>query len=58
MIDEHFDDLAAATSTKRACALLGAHERRSIGVAARRGGPPAPRPAPPNKLTEADVSGC
>jgi putative transposase len=50
---EHFDDLAALTSTKQACALLGAsratlYRRRRPPVA----GPPAPRPSPPNTLTE------
>jgi putative transposase len=55
VIDEHFDDLEAVTSTKQACALLGAsratrYRRRQPPVA----GPPAPRPAPPNKLTEAE----
>lgn len=53
MIAEHFDDLAALTSTKQACALLGASRatlyRRRRGPVA---GPPAPRPSPPNKLTE------
>jgi putative transposase len=53
VIDEHFDDLAAVTSTKQACELLGAaratrYRRRRPPVV----GPPAPRPAPPNKLTE------
>jgi putative transposase len=53
MIAEHFDDLAAVTSTKQACSLLGAsratlYRRRRPA----RHGPPAPRPAPPNKLTE------
>ncbi len=55
MIDEHFDALEAATSTKRACEVLGAsratrYRRRRPPVA----GPPAPRPEPPNKLTEAE----
>ena len=55
MIAEYFDDLAAFTSTKQACALLGAsratlYRRRRPS----RCGPPAPRPAPPNKLTEAE----
>lgn len=55
MIDEHFDDLEAVTSTTAACALLGAsratrHRRRRPPVA----GPPAPRPAPPNALNEAE----
>ena len=53
MIDDHFDALAAVSSTSQACALLGAaratrYRRRRPPVA----GPPAPRPAPPNKLTE------
>jgi len=55
VIDEHFDDLEAVTSTKQACALLGAsratrYRRRRAPVA----GPPAPRPTPPNALTEAE----
>jgi len=55
LIAEHFDDLAALTSTKQACALLGAsratlYRRRRPA----RYGPAAPRPAPPNKLTEAE----
>ena len=55
VIDAHVDDLAAATSMKRACTLLGAsratrYRRRRPPVA----GPPAPRPAPSNKLTEAE----
>jgi len=55
MIAEHFDDLAAVTSTKQACALLGAsratlYRRRRPPLH----GPPAPRPAPPNKLTAAE----
>ena len=53
MIDAHFDALEAATSTLQACRLLG----RSRATCYRRRrppaqGPPAPRPAPPNKLTE------
>ncbi len=55
MIDAHLDDLASATSTKRACGLLGqpraSHYRRCRPPKL---GPPAPRPAPPNKLTEAE----
>jgi len=52
VIDEHFDELAAVTSTKEACALLGAsratrYRRRRPPVAA----PPAPRPTPPNALS-------
>jgi putative transposase len=55
VIDEHFDDLEAVTSTKQACGLLGAsratrYRRRRPPVA----GPPAPRPAPPNALSEAE----
>ena len=53
MIDAHFDELEAATSTRQACRLLGrsratCYRRRRPPVQ----GPPAPRPAPPNKLTE------
>ena len=55
MINEHLPDLEAATSTKRACALLGA----SRATLYRRRNPPqrptpGARPAPPNKLTEAE----
>ena len=55
MIDEHLDDLEAVTSTKQACALLGAsratcYRRRRPPVT---GSPPA-RPTPPNALTEAE----
>ncbi|MBA2326314.1 MAG: IS3 family transposase [Actinobacteria bacterium] len=55
MIDAHFDDLALVTSTTQACVLLGAsratrYRRRRPRVA----GPPAPRPTPPNALTEAE----
>jgi putative transposase len=55
VIDVHLDDLAAVTSLKRACSLLGAsratqYRRRQPPVA----GPPAPRPAPTNALTEAE----
>jgi len=53
--DERFDELAAQTNTKEACALLGAsratrYRRRRPPVA----GPPAPRPTPPNALSEAE----
>jgi putative transposase len=53
VIDVHLDDLAAVTSMKQACALLGAsratrYRRRRPSAQ----GPPAPRPAPPNKLSE------
>jgi putative transposase len=55
VIDAHIDDLAAATSTKRACRLLGRarathHRRRCAPVL----GPPVPRPTPPNALSEAE----
>lgn len=55
MIDAHLDELAAATSIKRACALLGAsratrYRRRQPP----RLGPRPPRPAPPNALAEAE----
>jgi putative transposase len=55
VIDEHLHDLEAATSTKRACALLGA----SRATVYRRRNPkprPAapPRPEPANKLSEAE----
>ena len=55
MIDAHVDDLAAVTSIKQACGLLGAsratryRRRRPPGA-----GPPALRPAPSNALTEAE----
>lgn len=55
MIGEHLDELAAVTSTKQACALLGAsratHYRRRRPP---RCGPPAPRPTPSNALGEAE----
>ena len=54
MIDTAFTQLAEVTSTARACTLLGkaraTHYRRQ---APPRLGPPPPRPAPPNRLTEA-----
>jgi putative transposase len=55
VIDEHLDDLEAATSIKRACELLGAsratrYRRRRPPTA----GPQAPRPTPPNALGEAE----
>ena len=53
MIDEHLCDLEAVTSLKKACELIGAN--RSTIQRRRQPpklGPPAPRPAPPNKLTE------
>ena len=55
MIGAAFSDLVKVTSTKRACDLLGkpraTHYR---GQRPPRLGPPTPRPAPPNKLTEAE----
>jgi putative transposase len=53
VIDEHFDALEAVTSTKQACALLGVS--RATRYRRRRPplfGPPAPRPVPPQALTE------
>jgi putative transposase len=55
VIDEHFDVLEAATSMKQTCWLLGAsratrYRRRRPPVS----GPPAPRPTPPNALSEAE----
>ena len=53
MIDTHLAELTALTSTKQACALLGqpraTHYRHCRPPKL---GPPVPRPAPPNKLTE------
>jgi putative transposase len=55
VIDAAVDELEAVTSTARACALLGksraTHYRR---LAPPKLGPPAPRPAPPNQLSEAE----
>jgi putative transposase len=56
VIDAHFDDLETATSTKRACELLGVsratvYRRRNPTPQPRE---PAPRLVPPNKLTEAE----
>lgn len=55
MIAAHLEPLEEVTSTKQACELLGAsratvYRRRRPPVA----GPPAPRPAPPNTLSEAE----
>ena len=55
MTEEHFTNLEAVTSTKQACELLGAsratryRRRRPLVL-----GPPVPRPAPPNALSEAE----
>ena len=55
MIDTHLDDLAAVTSKRQACELLGqpraSHYRRAQPPMQ---GPRTPRPAPPNKLTEVE----
>lgn len=55
MIDGCFAELEAATFTKQACALLGksraTHYRRLQPASM---APPALRPAPPNKLSEAE----
>jgi putative transposase len=55
VIDHHFEALTEVTSAKQACALLGrpraSHYRRlRLPVL----GPPAPRPTPPNALSEAE----
>jgi len=55
VIDEHFPELVELTSTARACALLG--KARATHYRRRRPpvlGPPAPRPSPPNRLSEAE----
>lgn len=55
MIDDHFDELADATCTRRAAHLLGraraTHYRRAQSP---EHGPPTPRPTPANALTEAE----
>lgn len=55
MIGVHLDELAAVTSTARACRLLGmsraTHYRRDAPPVL---GPPAARPSPPNALCEAE----
>jgi putative transposase len=55
VIAEHFESLEEATSTKKACELLGrpraTHYRR---LQQPKLGPPAPRPEPSNKLSEAE----
>jgi putative transposase len=55
VIDEHFDELEAHTSTAQACRLLGrpraTHYRHRQAPTL---GPPAPRPTPPNALSEAE----
>jgi putative transposase len=55
VIEEHFADLEAVTSTSMACELLGAsratrYRRRRSPVL----GPPPPRPSPPNALSRAE----
>jgi putative transposase len=55
VIDDHFDALAKLTCTRRAAQLLG--RARATHYRHRRGplhGPPAPRPAPVNALTQAE----
>jgi putative transposase len=55
VIDDHFDELGAATSTARACALLGASRAtRYRHRQPPRLGPPRPRPEPANRLREAE----
>ena len=53
MIDDHFDDLAEVTCTRRAAQLLGraraTHYRRLQLPTL---GPPSPRPIPANALSE------
>jgi putative transposase len=55
VIDDHFDDLAKVTCTRQAAGLLGrpraTHYRHLKGP---RLGPPAPRPAPVNALSETE----
>jgi len=55
VIDDHFDDLANVTCTRRAAQLLGraraTHYRRQQEPAPVLG-PPSPRPAPPNAMSE------
>lgn len=55
MIDDHFDELADSTCVRRAAELLGrsraTHYRRCRPPVL---GPPAPRPAPRNALSEAE----
>ena len=55
MIDDHFDDLAKVTCTRKAAALLGraraTHYRRLQPPVL---GPKLPRPAPANALSEAE----
>lgn len=55
MIDDHFDDLAKSTCTRKAAALLGraraTHYRHRQPLVL---GPKPPRPAPANALTETE----
>jgi len=55
VIDDHFDDLAKVTCTRRSAHLLG--RSRATHYRHRRGpllGPPVPRPAPVNALSESE----
>lgn len=56
MIEDHFEQLEAVTNTTTACRLLGAPRASLYRRRNRPAGPPSPtrRPAPPNKLTEAE----
>ncbi|MBK6311188.1 MAG: IS3 family transposase [Candidatus Microthrix sp.] len=49
---EHLPALEEATSTKQACELLGMSRATLYRQRKPRHGPPCPRPAPPNKLTD------
>ena len=55
MIDDHFDELEAVTSTKTACCLFGV-SRATLYRRRRppRQGPPRPRPVPANTLSEGE----
>lgn len=55
VIDDHFDDLADVTGTRRAASLLGrARATQNRHLRGPRLGPPAPRPAPANALSETE----
>ena len=51
---EHLPALEEATSTKQACELLGMSRATLYRQRKPWHGPPCPRAAPPNKLTEAE----